>query len=370
MIQLHLANGQTITGDSVGAEVDRMGEVVFTTGMTGYLEILTDPSYFGQIVSFTFPLIGNYGVFDEKAFAESLEAVDKTYESDRIWVKGVVMSEVSEEFSHCDAFQSFCAWLKKNNIPALTNVDTRALTQTLREEGCILGSLSSEKPAQFTDPLNNRYVPEVSPKEVTILKPEGQILKTIAFIDCGAKNGILRNFLSRGIQVVRMPFDMNPLTWMENQNDINQFDGVFFSNGPGDPEAYPETIETMREVLKTDLPIFGICLGNQMLGLAAGGNTRKMKYGHRGLNQPVGEVGLGGDKKYSRCLITSQNHGYEVDPDTLPADFEVSWVNLNDQSVEGIRHKTKPVFAVQFHPESCAGPEDAQYLFDEFIKTL
>ena len=369
--QLHLANGQTINGDSVGADVDSMGEVVFTTGMTGYLEILTDPSYYGQIVSFTFPLIGNYGVFDEKAFGEALQSVDKTYESDRIWVKGVIMSEVSEDFSHCDAFQSFCDWLKKNDIPALTNVDTRALTQTLREEGCILGSIAKEKPAKFEDPLNNRYVPEVSPKETTILEPENPSGKAIAFIDCGAKNGILRNFLSRGIKVVRMPFDANPLAWLETQDEIKSFDGVFFSNGPGDPEAYPETIETMREVLKTDLPIFGICLGNQMLGLAAGGNTRKMKYGHRGVNQPVGEIPVGEhEKAYSRCLITSQNHGYEVDPDTLPSDFEVSWVNLNDQSVEGIRHKTKPVFSVQFHPEACAGPEDAQYLFDDFIKAL
>jgi len=356
MTKLHLASGESFNGKSFGADTESVGEVVFTTGMTGYLETLTDPSYYGQIVVFTFPLIGNYGVFDPKQIAPG---VDETYESQQIWVKGVVLTEWSEEFSHCQAFQDFAAWLKKNNIPALTDVDTRALTQTLREHGCIMGSLSESPAPDYTDHLKGRYVPEVSPSEVTVLEPtKGDIGKTVAFVDCGAKNGIFRNFLERGVKVIRFPFDANPY---ESGHD---FDGIFFSNGPGDPDTVTETIETMKIALTDDKPIFGICLGNQMLGLAAGGKTEKMKYGHRGVNQPVEDV------ETKKCIVTTQNHGYVVAEDGLPADFKVWFKNLNDGSVEGIKHKTKPVFAAQFHPEACAGPEDAAYLFDKFIAEL
>lgn len=359
-MKLYLANNQEFTGTSIGSENPSNGEVVFTTGMTGYLETLTDPSYYGQIIVFTFPLIGNYGVFEKEIteFLQSQQTIDDTYESERIWVKGVIMTEVSEEFSHCSAYQSFCQWLKENNIPALTDVDTRAITQVLRESGCILGSISNEKPEKFEDPLNGRYVPEVSPKEITILEPTNPNGKTIAFIDCGAKNGIFRNFLKRGIRVIRCPFDQDPFALDE------EIHGIFFSNGPGDPETVVETIASMKKALEKNIPIFGICLGNQMLGLAAGGKTRKMKYGHRGVNQPCQDV------LSKKCIITSQNHGYEVDDTSLPADFEVWFRNLNDNSVEGIRHKTKPIFAVQFHPEACSGPEDAQYLFDAFLKEV
>ncbi len=367
MNSLHLSSGEVFEGESFGFDGECLGEVVFTTGMTGYLETLTDPSYYGQIVCFTFPLIGNYGVFDTKEFAK---AVDRVFESEQIWVKGVVLTELSEEFSHCEAFKSFEQWLKDNEIPALKNVDTRRLTQALREHGCIMGSLSQSPLGDYTDPLAGRYVPEVSPKAVTVLEPvsnserdpsqtqDNDDIKTIAFIDCGAKNGILRNFLSRGLRIVRCPFDQDPFE-LEYE-----YDGVFFSNGPGDPEQCHETIEIMKTALTKDLPIFGICLGNQILALGAGGKTQKMAYGHRGVNQPCQEL------ETKKCIVTSQNHGFEVDGNSLPDGFEVWFSNLNDQTCEGIKHKTKPVSAVQFHPEACCGPEDAQYLFDRFIDQL
>jgi len=355
MTQLYLSSGEKFSGVRFGANVDIGGEVVFTTGMTGYLETLTDPSYYGQIVVFTFPLIGNYGVFDPKQIAE---AVDATYESQRIWVKGVVLTEWSEEFSHCQAFKDFSTWCKENNVPILAGVDTRAVTQTLREHGCIMGAIADQEPSSFEDPLAGRYVPEVSPKEVTRLEPDNANGKVVAFVDCGAKNGIFRNFLKRGITILRYPFDVDPFASGEN------FDGIFFSNGPGDPETVTETITTMETALGKDLPIFGICLGNQIMGLGAGGKTEKMKYGHRGVNQPCQEIETG------HCIVTTQNHGYVVNADSLPGDFEPWFINLNDQSLEGIKHKTKPIFAVQFHPEACAGPEDAEYLFDKFIAEL
>lgn len=360
--QLFLADGTALAGTSFGADVESSGEVVFTTGMTGYLEVLTDPSYFGQIVVFTFPLIGNYGVFDKKQF---LADVDEVYESQKIWVRGVIVAEPSEQFSHALATSSFGQWLKKNEVPALAGVDTRALTQALREHGTVLGQIGKKQPKKFEDELGGRFVPHVSPEKVEMLVPEGcsesiecTDCPTVAFIDCGAKNGIFRNFLKRGVRVVRMPFDQNPFELQ------HKFDGIFFSNGPGDPETITETIEIAREALHKKVPVFGICLGCQMLGLAAGGKTEKMKYGHRGVNQPVR------DTKSGRCLITTQNHGFVVDADSLPKDWEVWFENLNDGTVEGIRHKKMPFSATQFHPEACAGPEDAEYLFDEFLKQI
>ncbi len=358
-MKLFLENGQEIEGHSFGAEIETMGEVVFCTGMTGYLEVLTDPSYFGQIVVFTFPLIGNYGVFDKKKF---LAEIDEVYESEKIWVKGVILAEESAKFSHELATSSFADWLKKYNIPALSGVDTRKLTQFLREKGTVLGAISNKKPKKFVDELDGRFVPSVSPEKMEILIPDNcrtQKCKKIAFIDCGAKNGIFRNFLSRDIVVYRLPFDQNPFELQE------KFDGVFFSNGPGDPEKMVETIEIAREVLARDIPAFGICLGCQIFALAGGGKTKKMKYGHRGVNQPVQDI------QGKKCLITTQNHGFEVDENSLPeTDFEVWFKNLNDQTVEGIIHQKKKISAVQFHPEACAGPEDGQYLFDRFVDQL
>ncbi len=354
-MKLFLANGLVLEGQSFGQDTESEGEVVFTTGMSGYLEVLTDPSYFGQIVVFTYPLIGNYGVFDPQKFQKD---IDQMYESAHIWARGVIVSEEAEKFSHASARQSFAQWLRKNGVPALSGIDTRALTQNLREHGVVLGKIGNAPPKKFTDPLNGRFVPEVSPRKVEILEPEKFMGKTVAFLDCGAKNGIFRNFLKRGIRVIRCPFDQNPFDLQE------KFDGLFFSNGPGDPAQVTETIEIMRVALRSGLPIFGICLGNQIMALAAGGKTRKMKYGHRGVNQPVRDL------ESKKCLITTQNHGYEVVTSTLPREFVPWFENLNDGSNEGIRHHTKPIFAVQFHPEASAGPEDAQYLFDTFIETL
>ena len=352
-MKLYLSSGESFEGKSFGAEGEALGEVVFTTGMTGYLESLTDPSYYGQILVFTYPLIGNYGVFEEKG------DIDKTFESDRIWVKGVVLMEHSEDYSHCEAFNSFDQWLKDQNIPALHSVDTRALTQVLREHGCIMGSISEDKKADYTDPLKGRYVPEVSPTEVQVLEPENPSGKTIAFFDCGAKNGILRHFLKRGVRIIRCPHDFD--IFKSSEYDA---DGYFFSNGPGDPAQCHETIEIMQKALAQEKSVFGICLGTQIMALGAGGQTKKMKYGPRGVNQPAQEI------ETNHCIGTSQNHGYEVDENSLPSDFEVWFRNLNDDTVEGIRHKSKPIFAVQFHPEACGGPEDAEYLFDEFLKSL
>ncbi len=360
-MNLFLENGSVIAGTSFGANIESEGEVVFTTGMTGYLEILTDPSYYGQIVVFTYPLIGNYGVFPREISHFSKDAntdIDAVYESSKIWVRGVILAEHSENFSHGKANGNFADWLRENNIPALSGIDTRALTQVIREHGVLLGKLGKTKPAKFEDKLHGRFVPEVSPKKIQILEPLKPCGKTIAFMDCGAKNGIFRNFLKRGVRVIRLPFDANPFTLKQ------KFDGIFFSNGPGDPAPIHETIAIAREAIQRNTPLFGICLGNQILALAAGGKTRKMKYGHRGANQPVQDI------KSEKCFITTQNHGYEVEEKTLPKEFEPWMRNLNDGSNEGIRHRSKPFFSVQFHPEACAGPEDTQFLFDEFIDQL
>lgn len=360
MTKLFLADGQEFEGTSFGAEGDAVGEVVFTTGMTGYLEVLTDPSYFGQIVIFTFPLIGNYGVPEPENFegCKCCPGVDKTFESPKIWVRGVVIAEESMKYSHSTAAKNFQKWLKEQNIPAISGVDTRQLTQILREHGTILGKIGTTPEKKYVDELKGRFVPSVSPEFIEIMEPENPIGKTVAFIDCGAKNGIFRNFLKRGVRVIRLPFDQNPFELNE------KFDGIFLSNGPGDPDTVTETIEIAREAIHRKIPTFGICLGCQMLGLASNGKTKKMKYGHRGVNQPVRDV------KSNRCLITTQNHGFEVDEKSLSNDWEPWFENLNDGSVEGIRHKTLPISATQFHPEACAGPEDAEYLFDEFIKQL
>ena len=330
------------------------GEVVFTTGMAGYPEVLTDPSYFGQVVVFTFPLIGNYGVPDPQEW-------EKYFESRRSWVRGVVVNETTEQFSHCQACSSLSRWLESQNIPLLTGVDTRQLTRLLRETGTTWGRLAptSDQNSLGQDPLMGRYVPEVSPKEITVLEPPNFRGKTLAFLDCGAKESIFRHFLARGVRVLRLPFDQDP--WEQKKS----FDGLFISNGPGDPSTLKETIEITKKALeKKDLPIFGICLGNQILALAAGAKTQKMRYGHRGVNQPAMESGT------KRCLMTAQNHGYEVVGSSLPQDFEVWWSNLNDDSVEGLRRTNGMVSSVQFHPEAAAGPQDAEYLFDQFVERL
>ena len=359
-MNLILESGQKFTGKSIGADTPATGEIVFTTGMAGYLETCTDPSYFGQIIVFTYPLIGNYGVPDSK----STQKIDEIFESPRIHARGIILAESCDHPSHELSRKKFTDWCREQKIPVLAGIDTRHLTQILRERGTMLAKIGNSDDENFNDSESKflrtgRFVPEVSPKTTEILEPKNPSGKTIVFLDCGAKNGIFRQFLNRGIRILRLPFDRNPF-----DGNLPKFDGIFISNGPGDPATHLETVEIVRNSLQKNLPIFGICLGNQILALAAGAKTRKMKYGHRGVNQPVQNL------KSKKGIITTQNHGFEIDPATCPSDFEIIWKNSNDGSIEGIAHRKKPIFAVQFHPEACAGPLDAEFLFDEFVAKL
>lgn len=315
------------------------GEVVFNTGMSGYVESLTDPSYHNQILVFTFPLIGNYGVNENDG------------ESKKIQVAGVVMSELAANWSHGAASQSFREWLESQNIPLLTSVDTRALTKYLRTRGTMLGAISSNEIDTNDITVQQSFVSIDEP----IMYNEGAKKKVI-LVDCGAKENILRNLLDLNVQVKRVPYDYD----YTNED----YDGVLLSNGPGDPTDYEPTIDIAKKAIAKGKPIFGICLGSQVLGLAAGGKTYKLKFGHRGHNQPAY------DDQTERAYITSQNHGYAIDEKSLPGEWRVLFRNLNDNSVEGIEHTGKPFFAVQFHPEACPGPTDTNWLFERFEKSL
>ena len=361
MTKLILSDGTIFQGESFGAKVDSDGEVVFNTGMAGYVESLTDPSYRGQILTFTYPLIGNYGV----PSAEKNEyGFSKNYESEGIHVRGVVVQQVSEEFSHVAAISSLHHWLEHHNIPGITGVDTRALTKKLREHGVMLGRIVQDdkvtEPGNIEDPNLRNLVDEVSCKEVITYDPKDcETIATIACFDCGIKRNILRSFLKRGVRIHRIPWNFNL-----DSSDL-EYDGVFISNGPGDPKMCKETIEQIKKSIDKGTPTFGICLGNQLLSLAIGSDTYKLKYGHRGANQPCTEIGEDG-KETDKCIITSQNHGFAVTND-IPKDWRIWWKNANDGTTEGVRHKSGKFFAVQFHPEATPGPEDANYLFDEFI---
>ena len=368
---LILQDGTVFEGESFGAPVDAGGEVVFTTGMVGYPESLTDPSYRGQILVFTYPLIGNYGVPSEEL---NEYGFSKNFESENIHVRGVVVAQASEEYSHHAAVASFPEWLKKHGIPGITGVDTRALTKKLREHGVMLGRIVNgaaachpepvEGDTPIEDPNTSDLVREVSCKEVITYEPTTHSTRsarsgsqaTIVAFDCGMKRNILRNFLRRGVRVIRVPWDCD----LDSYD--GEFDGVFISNGPGDPKKCEATVRQIQRAIERNIPTFGICLGNQLMALAVGADTYKMPYGHRGANQPCLEGG--------RCIITSQNHGYAVDEKSLPADWYVWFRNANDSTVEGIRHASGRFFAIQFHPEASPGPEDANYLFDEFLQML
>ncbi|MDO8649393.1 MAG: glutamine-hydrolyzing carbamoyl-phosphate synthase small subunit [Candidatus Peregrinibacteria bacterium] len=392
MATLVLADGTRITGEGFGAKVDSDGEVVFNTGMVGYPESLTDPSYRGQILVFTYPLIGNYGVPTEE---KNEYGFSKNFESEAIHVRGVIVAQVSETHSHHAAVGSFSDWLTKHGIPGITGVDTRMLTKKLREHGVMLGGIRQEtnpsttlrageteavqalrafrpereinepeEQLSFQDPNLLNLVAEVSIPEPIVYEPkDGSAVKTVIAYDCGMKRNILRSFLKRGVRVVRVPWDFDLASY------DGKFDGVFISNGPGDPKTCVPTIKAIQNAIEQGIPTFGICLGNQLMALAVGGDTYKLKYGHRGANQPCVEVGDDG-KDMHRCIITSQNHGFAVDGEKLPKDWRVWWRNANDGTVEGLRHKSGKFYAVQFHPEATPGPEDANYLFDTFLETL
>jgi carbamoyl-phosphate synthase small subunit len=359
--KLILSDGTVFFGWSFGYEGDTSGEVVFNTAMTGYPESLTDPSYAGQILVTTYPLIGNYGVPDTGIGSDGLPLF---MESERIHPKALIVADYSETFSHWNAKESLASWLKREKIPAITGIDTRRLTKVLREHGVMMGRISltpdpspkGEGSDDTHDYGSVNWVEKVSCKEI-IRYNEGAD-KKVVLVDCGVKANIIRCLIKRGVEVIRVPWDY----------DFNEleFDGLFLANGPGDPEQCGKTVEHIRTFLNNHeiRPCMGICLGNQLLARAAGAKTYKLKYGHRSHNQPVREVGT------NRCYITSQNHGYAVDDSTLPEDWEPLFVNMNDGSNEGIRHKTNPWMSAQFHPEACSGPTDTEWMFDEFVSLL
>jgi len=363
MAQLILSDGTIFEGEAFGAKVDSDGEVVFNTGMSGYPESLTDPSYRGQILTFTYPLIGNYGVPSEE---KNEWGFSKNFESENIHVRGVIVSQVSDDFSHHTAVSSLQNWMEHHGIPGITGIDTRALTKKLREHGVMLGRIvqsETSSSAEIADPNEINLVAEVSCKEPVTYEPtENKQQASIICYDCGIKNNIIRSFLKRGVTVHRVPWDFDLAT------SNLEYDAVFISNGPGDPKQCGKTIENIKWSIDQNIPTFGICLGNQLLALAIGGDTYKLKYGHRGCNQPCIEHDTqGGETK--KCIITSQNHGFAVS-EKLPEGWRPWFTNANDQTMEGIRHESGKFFSVQFHPESTPGPEDADYLFDEFLKVL
>ena len=348
--KLVLQDGTEYEGTSFGYEKSVSGEVVFYTAMTGYPESLTDPSYKGQILVPTYPMIGNYGVPIDK----TEWGISKYFESDRIHCTALVISDYSFAYHHWNSQKSLGQWLQEQQVPGLFGIDTRALTQKLREHGTMLGRIEfADSPVPFFDPNANNIVAEVSTREA-VEYGEGDL--RVVLVDCGVKYNILRCLLSRGVRVKRVPWDYD-----FTQEDC---DGIFLSNGPGDPARCEATIAHIRQALKGDTPIMGICLGNQLMARAAGAETYKMKYGHRSHNQPVMQPGT------NRCFITSQNHGFAIDDKTLPADWEPLFVNVNDGTNEGIRHKTKPFFSAQFHPEASSGPVDTEFLFDWFIENM
>jgi carbamoyl-phosphate synthase small subunit len=349
-VKLTLDDGTVYNGISFGAPVASAGEVVFNTAMTGYPENLTDPSYKGQILCLTYPLVGNYGAPARNEENDLL----KFYESSSIHISGLVVSDYSSEYSHWNASESLDEWLKRNNVPGIHGIDTRALTKRIREKGTMPGKLEPEGTViDFESAGEKNLVAMVSTREKKIY---GNGRYRVLLVDCGVKYNIIRNLLKRDTTIIRVPWD--------HDYHEEEFDGLFLSNGPGDPKICVPAIENIRKSFDKDIPVFGICLGNQLMALASGANTYKLKYGHRSHNQPVLMAGT------NKAFITSQNHGYAVDNDTLGEDWDPLFININDKTNEGMKHRTKPFFSTQFHPEASGGPTDTDYLFDIFISNM
>lgn len=355
-VTLRLEDGTEFHGTSFGYEKPVAGEVVFNTAMMGYPESLTDPSYAGQLMTLTFPLVGNYGV---PPFTFEENGLPTFMESEKIHVRAIIVSDYSREFSHWNGVETLADWLKREKVPGITGIDTRQLTKVLREHGVMMGKiLFDDMPDEVpeADYAGVNFVDQVSCREV--IKYNEGADKKVVLVDCGVKANILRCLIHRGVEVIRVP-------WNYDFNEL-EFDGLFLANGPGDPETCEVTVQNIRRFLANPVvrPCMGICMGNQLLSKAAGAKIYKLKYGHRSHNQPVRKVGT------ETCFITSQNHGYAVDSSSLPADWEPMFVNMNDGSNEGVRHKKNPWFSAQFHPEACSGPVDTEFMFDDFVKLL
>lgn len=354
-VTLILSDGTKFHGKSFGYDAPVAGEVVFNTAMMGYPESLTDPSYKGQILTFTYPLIGNYGV---PPFTIKQNGLPTYMESDKIHVAGMICADYSEQYSHWNGVETLADWLKREHIPGVTGIDTRELTKVLREHGVMMGKIVfDDEPGNIpeADYEGVNFVDQVSVKDV-IRYNEGAG-KKVVLVDCGVKANIIRCLIDRGVEVIRVP-------WNYDYTSMD-IDGLFLANGPGDPDTCQPAVDILKRYMsQTTKPICGICMGNQLLGKAAGATIYKLKYGHRSHNQPVRLVDS------ERCYVTSQNHGYAVDAKTLGADWEELFVNMNDGSNEGIRHKVNPWFSSQFHPEACSGPVDTEFMFDKFVETL
>ena len=354
-VTLVLSDGTKFHGKSFGYDAPVAGEVVFNTAMMGYPESLTDPSYAGQLLTMTFPLVGNYGV---PPFSIEANGIPTFMESDKIYASAIIVSDYTEQYSHWNAVESLSDWLKRENVPGITDIDTRELTKVLREHGVMMGKILFDDEPDNIPEANYEgvnFVDLVSTKEI-IHYNEGAGKKVI-LVDCGVKANIIRSLVNRGVEVIRVP-------WNYDYTSMD-YDGLFLANGPGDPDMCIEAVNVIRKQMSiSKKPICGICMGNQLLSKAAGATIYKLKYGHRGHNQPVRMVGT------NKCYITSQNHGYAVDASTLDKDWTELFVNMNDGSNEGIRHVENPWFTSQFHPEACSGPVDTYFMFDKFVETL
>lgn len=348
MSKLVLKNGLNFEGKSFGSNNSSAGEVVFSTGMMGYPESLTDPSYKGQILVLTYPLIGNYGIPDKKF-----------WEGEGIMVSGLVVSTYIDTPYHFQSRQTLGEWLKEEGVPGLEIKDTRFLTQIIRDKGTFLGKIVNQKNIPFYNPNNENLVEKVSTKKIIFISA-GRSKKNVLLIDCGAKKNIQRALTRKNVNVVTVPWDFDLI---DNKYKIpTKIDGVIISNGPGNPKYVTQTIANIQKLLASNMPILGICLGHQLLSIATGGDTKKMKYGHRSQNQPCLMTGT------KRCFITTQNHGFEVSK--IPNGFKEWFVNANDGTNEGIIHKTKPIMSAQFHPEATPGPEDTEWIFDYFLEKI